>query len=53
MRRSSSNPLGALRKEYMNAEKGMGEYKLNLLQSYIELKLGLAKKSNLADRVIQ
>jgi len=37
----------------MSAEKGMGEYKMNLLQSYIELKLGLSKKANLADRVVQ
>jgi hypothetical protein len=37
----------------MSAEKGMGEYKMNLLQSYIELKLGLSKKANLADRVMQ
>jgi hypothetical protein len=53
-KRARSNPtkLSQLKKEFKMIN-GMGEYKLNLLQNYIEVKLGLIKKVSSMHKAIQ
>ncbi len=45
--------LSTLKKEFKTADRTMGDFRVNLLQSYIESKLGLGKKLTNLDLVIK
>jgi hypothetical protein len=45
--------LSTLKKEFKGADHSMGDFRVNLLQSYIESKLGLGKKLTNLDLVIK
>ncbi len=45
--------LSTLKREFKSADRNMGDFRVNLLQSYIEAKLGLGKKMTHLDLVIK